>query len=291
MGRAGRGIVSDQQWDPWQQSQGRPQNPPQQPYGQPPYGQQPYQQGQAQYGQPGPGQYPGQPYPGQPYPGQPYGPPGGQQPYPGPGYGYGPQPPRRRKRHPVRAALIGVGALLVVVIVAIAAESGGGNHTVTTGTSGAAAAATSSPSKGAAPETAKIGSTLTLAGNSAGEKMAVTVVRVLRDAQPASQFDSPDSGDRLYAVQFRLTDAGSIAYSDSPSNGAVVVDSAGQSYQSALNDAAGCESFPGTENIATGGSGLGCIVFEVPAKAKITEVQFTLDSGMGPQTGQSDVRA
>jgi hypothetical protein len=74
---------------------------------------------------------------------------------------------------------------------------------------------------------------------------------------------------------------------DDPSNGAVVVDAAGQS---SLYDVAGCQSFPATENIAAGGSGLGCIVFEVPAKAQITEVQFTLDSGFGPQTGQWAVR-
>ena len=70
----------------------------------------------------------------------------------------------------------------------------------------------------------------------------------------------------------------------------MVVDAAGQSYQPSLSDAAGCESFPGTENIAAGQSGIGCIVFEVPSTAVITGVQFTLDSGMGPQTGQWDVR-
>ena len=119
--------------------------------------------------------------------------------------------------------------------------------------------------------------------------MAVTVTKVYARARPASSFDDPASGKRLYAVQFRLKDTGSAAYSDSPSNGAVVVDAAGQSYQSSLDNAAECQSFPGTENIAAGASGLGCIVFEVPAKAKITGVQFTLDSGMGPQTGQWDV--
>jgi hypothetical protein len=31
---------------------------------------------------------------------------------------------------------------------------------------------------------------------------------------------------------------------------------------------------------------LGCIVFEVPTRAVITGVQFTLDSGFGPDTGQ-----
>jgi hypothetical protein len=121
--------------------------------------------------------------------------------------------------------------------------------------------------------------------------MAVTVVQVFRHPQPASDLDSPQQGDRLYAVQFRLNDIGSSAYSDSPSNGAAVVDSAGQSYQSSLYNIAECQSFPGTENIAAGSSGLGCVVFEVPTTARITKVQFTLDSGMGPQTGQWDVRS
>jgi hypothetical protein len=279
--------MSDQPWNPWQ-PQGQPQYPPQQPYGQ-----QPYPQGQPPpYGQQ---QAPGQ----QPYQGQPYWPPGGQQPYPGPGSGYGPgrgpQPPRR-KRHRVRGVLIGAGALLVVIIAASAAASHGGDHTVTTGQT-AAAAATSSPSASpsasasASGGTARIGSAITLTGNSSGEQMAVTVVQVFRHAQPATEFDDPSSGDRLYAVQFRLTDTGSAAYSDAPSNGAVVVDAKGQSYQPSFSDAAECQSFPGTENIAPGASGLGCIVFEVPQTAVITEVQFTLDSGMGPQTGQWDIRA
>jgi hypothetical protein len=42
-------------------------------------------------------------------------------------------------------------------------------------------------------------------------------------------------------------------------------------------------------NIAPGASGLGCIVFEVPQSAKITEVQFTLDSGFAQQTGQWNI--
>ena len=286
--------MSDQPtWNPWQ-SQGQPQYPPQQPYGQQPYGQQPYPQGQPQYGQPGPGQYQGQPpypeqpYPGQPYQGQPYGPPPGQQPYPGPGYGYGPQPPRRRKRHRVPHVITGVAvAIIGIIVIAAIASAGKGSHTVTTGQ---AATPTSSASKAAKlGAAAKVGSTITLAGNDSGERVAVTVTKIYRHAQPASSFDDPDTGDRLVAVQFRLTDTGSAAYSDSPSNGAEVVDASGQSYQSALNDAANCPSFPGTENIAPGASGLGCIVFEVPQAAVITKVQFTLDSGMGPQTGQWNV--
>lgn len=170
---------------------------------------------------------------------------------------------------------MGTGALVVVISVVTC-----GSHVVkTTGTAG-----------GAASKAAGIGSTITLAGNHNGEQMAVTVTKVISSASPGDQFFSVPAGRRLYAVQFRLRDTGTAAYSDYPGNGAAVVDSQGQSYGAALVDtAAGCQSFPAMENIAPGSSGLGCVVFEVPKSAKITKVQFTLDSGLGPQTGQWDV--
>jgi hypothetical protein len=138
---------------------------------------------------------------------------------------------------------------------------------------------------------AQVGSAVVLTGNSAGEKIAVTAVKVISHARGATEFDTAQQGDRLYAVQFRLDDTGSIAYADAPSNGATVADSAGQSYQSSLANVADCTSFPASEHIAAGDSGLGCIAFSVPANARITLVQFTLDSGMGPQTGQWEVRS
>lgn len=167
-------------------------------------------------------------------------------------------------------------------------DAGSGHGVTDDGTSGGgntAAGGNTAPKT----STARIGSSITLSGNDSGEQMTVTVVKVISDAKPGDEFSSAPAGDRLYAVQFRLKDSGSAAYSDAPSNGAAVVDSAGQSYQSALDNAAGCQSFPASENIAAGASGLGCIVFEVPEAAKITQVQFTLDSGMGSQTGQWDV--
>jgi hypothetical protein len=250
----------------------------------------------------------GQPWPQQGQPYSPYPPPGYQEPqYPQPGYqqqgypppGYSPGPPRQRKswprRHKVLTALIGVSGFFVVLIV-IGAVAGTASHTVTTGQAGSTPVATSSSSgtpsatSSASSSPAQVGSTITLTGNDPGEKMAVTLTRVISHAQPADEFSTPDPGKRFYAVQFRLADTGTAAYSDSPSNGTAVVDADGQSYESTLYNVAGCQSFPGSENIAAGDKGLGCIVFEVPARAKITKVQFTLDSGMGPDTGQWDVR-
>ena len=244
-----------------------------------------------------------QPPSGQPRPqqGQPYSPYPPQQQYPPPGYapqpqyppGYPPPGHHQRKswprRHKILTAILGLFGFFVVVGV-ISAVAGSGDHTVTTGQAGSTSSGTPAASK-AASSTARVGSVITLTGNTSGEKMAVTVTRIISHAQPASDLDAPQSGKRLYAVQFRLDDTGSAAYSDSPSNGAVVADSSGQSYQSSFDNAAGCESFPGTENIAAGETGLGCIVFEVPVTAKITKVQFTLDSGMGPQTGQWEVHS
>jgi hypothetical protein len=186
----------------------------------------------------------------------------------------------------VRNLLAGIGGLVVVIVViAIAANSG--NHTISTsGSSGGGAAS----GAGSSAKTAGIGSAITLSGNSSGEQMAVTVTKVITSAAPGDEFTSAPAGDRLYAVQFSLRDAGRAAYSDAPSNGAAVVDSAGQSYEAAIADTvAGCTTFPATENIAPGASGLGCIVFEVPKAANIKKVQFTLDSGFGPQTGQWNV--
>jgi hypothetical protein len=212
--------------------------------------------------------------------GQPWPQPGYQPPQGPPGW----QQPPRRKRHTVRNFLAPLGGFIVVVIVIIIVVANSGGHTVQTAGSTTTGIGKSVPAKAAG-----IGSAITLSGNDSGEQMSVTVTKVITDAQPGDEISGAPSGDRLYAVQFRLRDTGSAAYSDAPSNGAAVVDSSGQSYQSALDNAAGCQSFPGSENIASGASGLGCIVFEVPEAAKITEVQFTLDSGMGPQTGRWNV--
>jgi hypothetical protein len=181
---------------------------------------------------------------------------------------------------------------LFVIIGVIAGIAGTADHTVTSGTAGPVEQASSSPSATASASSpassspAQVGSTITLTGFDDGEQMDVTVTKVINHAQPADEFSSPDAGNRFYAVQFRLENTGSKAYSDSPSNGAAVVDADGQSYDSTLYDVAGCRSFPGTENIAVGDTGLGCIVFQVPTGATITKIQFTLDSGMASQTGQ-----
>ncbi len=136
---------------------------------------------------------------------------------------------------------------------------------------------------------AQVGDTISLKGME-GESADVTVVKLVADPQGADQYTTPDSGKRFYAVQFRIKDTGSAGYSDSPSNGAAVVDSQGQVYQAdGVDDTTAGSSFPAALNIADGDSALGFITFQVPTGAKIVKIQFGLDSGMADQTGQWNV--
>ena len=222
--------------------------------------------------------YEGQPYQDQPYEASPqYGPPRGHA-----DVGDGPRPTRRRKRHWVRPAIIGaaVGGIIAAVTVTMT-----GRLTVTTGRT---VGTPTSVARVAAPppHLAATGSVLVLAGHRAGEKMTISLVKVFPHPRPAASSNAPPKGDRLYAVQFSLDNTGSVAYTGSPPNSTMLVDSAGYSYQPSLAHITGCRSFPETEKITLGRSVLGCIVFQVPAKAKIASVWFTVASGIGAQSGQ-----
>ena len=157
----------------------------------------------------------------------------------------------------------------------------------------AATSVTSTPSANspasAAPATAKaqahVGDTIVLAGNSPGEKMAVTLVKVYPHEAPG-EFETPDPDDKYASVQLRLRNTGTAAFSDSVSNEVKVIEGKGQSYEATIATGVGCTQFPGTETIAPGQSGLGCVVFQIPDSARIAEVQVALDSGFASQTGE-----
>lgn len=182
-----------------------------------------------------------------------------------------------------------IAAVAISAAAILAAGCSVESPTVTTSGSSTAPSAAANPVSSQAP--AAVGTTITLTGASAGEKMAVTVVQVFPNATGADEFTTPDAGKQFYAVQFRLIDNGSAAYSDAPDNSAKLVDASGQSYQSDVSSVSQCQSFPGTETIAPGATGLGCVVFQVPTGAQIAAVQFTLDSGFASQTGQWKVTA
>ncbi|MFJ2239730.1 hypothetical protein [Streptomyces sp. NPDC087859] len=75
-------------------------------------------------------------------------------------------------------------------------------------------------------------------------------------------------------------------YDDSPTNGARLLDTQGQQFDSAYQDTIVGPGFPGSITVAPGDTALGFITFEVPASSKIAKVQFAMNSGFSANTGQ-----
>ncbi|MFV0134729.1 DUF4352 domain-containing protein [Streptomyces sp. HMX87] len=79
-----------------------------------------------------------------------------------------------------------------------------------------------------------MGDPLGLTGTQEGEALAVTVVKVVDPAGAENEFSTPEAGERFVAVQFRLQNTGTAVCSDSPSNGARLVDAQGRQFGSSF---------------------------------------------------------
>jgi Domain of unknown function (DUF4352) len=154
--------------------------------------------------------------------------------------------------------------------------------TVTSTPAGASPATV--PAKAPA-QVAVTGDTLTITGDSSGEKVAITLVHVYQH-EAAGEFETPDPGDHFASVQLRYRNTGTATFSDAVANEVQVTDAQGQSYDSDIADGVGCQQFPDTETLSPGSLGLGCVLFELPAGHKIVQVQVALDSGMASDHGQ-----
>lgn len=141
---------------------------------------------------------------------------------------------------------------------------------------------------GGAPQPAAIGDSITLQGSS--NSVQVTPTKVI-DPLPVGQFDSPlQRGNRFVGVMFTLKNVGSKTYNDSPSNGAVLVTRNNMQADATLVSGGPCSGgFDASAIISAGSIRQGCIPFEVPKGQKVKTIQFTLDSGFGPETGEWNV--
>ena len=162
-----------------------------------------------------------------------------------------------------------------------AGQTGKPGSTTRPPSAGAAASSTTGGSSG--QQAAGVGDTLELEG--ADTKMAVTLVKVVDPAR-GKEFSKPQSGSRFVAVQVALKNIGDGVYDDAPSNGAKLVDAEGQNFDTTIADVIAGPSFPGTVKTKPGSTAKGFLVFEVPKQAKLSEFQFTLDSGFADETGE-----
>jgi Domain of unknown function (DUF4352) len=151
--------------------------------------------------------------------------------------------------------------------------------------------ATSAPAKPApAKKPAGVGDSITLNGEE-GLRMKVTLVRVI-DPVPVGEFDEPQAGNRFVGVVIRLENVSSVAYDDSPSNGATLIHGADEQADATIVTGGVCASgFASQAKIAPAGRRQGCIPFELPSASKLKTFQFTLLSGFGPDTGEWSLEA
>ncbi|MGK4582710.1 DUF4352 domain-containing protein [Kitasatospora sp. HPMI-4] len=184
-----------------------------------------------------------------------------------------------------RSAALLLGAGLVVLGATACTSTGSSVSTEAKQTSAAAPAG--ADKKSDAPAAAKVGDTISLKGFDKANTADVTVVKIVDSPEGADEFTKPEDGKRFVAVQFKINATGTKAYSDSPANGAKLLDGQGQSFSPTFSETKAGPGFSGgTADIAPGESGMGFITFEVPKDTRIAKVQFGLDSGMAPQTGQ-----
>jgi Domain of unknown function (DUF4352) len=135
--------------------------------------------------------------------------------------------------------------------------------------------------------TASFGSAVKLAGISSGEQVTVTPVRVINSATAADPLFGPAAGERYYTVQFHFGNTGRVPYSPTPALEAAVIDTAGKSYSGdTFVTVTGCPLLSDSASIAPGASVTGCVTFDVPSAAAIRDITYTLDTGLGPQTGR-----
>jgi Domain of unknown function (DUF4352) len=142
-----------------------------------------------------------------------------------------------------------------------------------------AEASTSAPAAAAA----HVGATLTLNGTGQGEKLQVTLVRMVDPAPPANQYEPVPAGMRELAMEIRYKNVGSTAYNQSILTDVTAQDAASHSYTPDLAfDTSAGPGFPNdVVNIAPGESADGFLSFQVPQATMLVKVKLGLDYGFG----------
>jgi preprotein translocase subunit SecG len=188
----------------------------------------------------------------------------------------------------IAAIILAIAAFVISIVVSNVAFSTVNDAVKTFPSAAATAEPTAEPTP--EPTKAKVGSAIILKGNgSEGSQVTVTVVKIVDPTKSSNEFSTPTPGSRYVAVQFLITNTGTVPYSDSPSNGAKLADVQGQQFTSTYTAGitAGVE-MPASVKLTPGGKALGYITFEVPKASKVATVQFGMDSGFA-DTGEWSV--
>ena len=141
--------------------------------------------------------------------------------------------------------------------------------------------ADASPSAADDTEAASVGDAITLA-DIAGNEVAVTVQKVFDPATKGQYQTTCAKGDRLVGVLISLKPL-DASYTDSPENGARLIDTGNQQHDACLTEITEAETFGGSAKISAGNEAVGAIVFSIPKSATTKMFQFTLDRASAPR--------
>lgn len=184
-----------------------------------------------------------------------------------------------------RRALIALAASAFALLT-MGQESCDTTTTTTPDESGSTGAKKTEPRR--AP--ARVGSPITLKGQTEGTQLKVTVLDVI-DPAVGGEFDEVTAGKRRVGIKIRMENTGSTTFTDSPSNGAVLLTAADEQGESTIVSGGVCSgNFATSVTIGPGSRQQGCLPFEVPKGAKLKTFQMKLDSGFGPQAGEWTLR-
>lgn len=112
--------------------------------------------------------------------------------------------------------------------------------------------------------------------------LSVTLTQVIDPASGADEFNQPESGNKLVAAVFSITNDGSQTYNDDINSDATVIGSDTQAYSYDTDNVSECTNFnEGEYTLAPGDTESGCAVFQLPQDVSVSKVQFKASGGYG----------
>lgn len=117
-----------------------------------------------------------------------------------------------------------------------------------------------------------------------GEKIEITVTKVVDPAIPRPGSGTPDPGDRFVAVQYGIHNVGTLPYDgDTAQIAAILADRQGQQFKPVFvqpKTSAG-PNLPDSFNVVPGQKILGNVVFELPDASLPGQAQWNMGMGFG----------
>lgn len=156
----------------------------------------------------------------------------------------------------------------------------------TTVTSSTTANAPAKTTAAAAPvKKAKVGDTIEFTDHDT--HLQLTLVKLVDPVKSTNEFMTPAAGSRYVAVQLRIVNVGSKAFSDDPMAGTKAKDADGQVFDASFSpaDTTVGQRMSSDLTLAPGEKGLGVMTFEVPTAVKLVTVEYAANS-FGGNTAQ-----